>query len=160
MALFEPVESRQPLKGQLVWFASWVGITAVGLAMTPDPTGHGTHQHLGLPPCPSVLLFDRPCPGCGLTTSWTALLHGHIAEAFAAHPLGPPLYAVFTAIALTNGAGYFRRIRVDSTGTKVGTTLAYLAAAFVLFGVVRFAITPHYGTQSEHWFARLLVPRS
>ena len=33
-------------------------MVAVGLYLTPDPAGHGTHQQLGLPPC--LGLLSRP----------------------------------------------------------------------------------------------------
>lgn len=78
MALLEYGYPRKALRSQLTWFASWAVITVIGAILSPEKSGHGTHQQLGLPPCPSVLFFDRPCPGCGLTTSWTALIHGHI----------------------------------------------------------------------------------
>jgi hypothetical protein len=41
-------------------------MVAVGLYLTPDPAGHGTHQQLGLPPCTIYYLTGRPCPSCGL----------------------------------------------------------------------------------------------
>jgi len=39
-----------------------------------DARGHGTHQQLGLPPCTFYVIFQRPCPACGMTTSWAWLL--------------------------------------------------------------------------------------
>ena len=42
--------------------------------LTPDEQGFGTHQQLGLPPCTFYLVFKRPCPACGMTTSWAWLL--------------------------------------------------------------------------------------
>src|SRR5438270_12571671 len=97
MALYESAEPRKRLSGQLMFFGVWLAITGFGAYLHPDPSGHGTHTQLGLPPCPSVLLFNRPCPGCGLTTSFTAFIHGDLASAFHAHPLGPLLYVGITA---------------------------------------------------------------
>ena len=75
MVRFRDGVPRNKLSGQLVWFLAWVGITGFGLFLTASRELHGTHQQLGLPPCPSVAFFDRPCFGCGMTTSITSLLH-------------------------------------------------------------------------------------
>ena len=56
--------------------------------LTPDVRGHGTHQQLGLPPCTFYLVFQRPCPACGMTTSWAWLLRGEIGHALAANAGG------------------------------------------------------------------------
>ena len=56
--------------------------------LTPDARGHGTHQQLGLPPCTFYVIFQRPCPACGMTTSWAWLLRGEIGHALAANAGG------------------------------------------------------------------------
>ncbi|MFO1066641.1 MAG: DUF2752 domain-containing protein [Pirellulales bacterium] len=50
--------------------------------LQPSPFGYGTHQQLGLPPCTSLWLFGVRCPACGMTTSWSLLLRGRIADSF------------------------------------------------------------------------------
>ena len=42
--------------------------------LQPAREGLGTHQQLGLPPCTFRVLFDRPCPSCGMSTSWAHLV--------------------------------------------------------------------------------------
>ena len=56
--------------------------------LTPDERGYGTHQQLGLPPCTFYMIFQRPCPACGMTTSWAWLLRGEIGHALAANAGG------------------------------------------------------------------------
>ena len=56
--------------------------------LSPDERGHGTHQQLGLPPCTFSVIFQRPCPACGMTTSWAWLLRGEIGRALAANAGG------------------------------------------------------------------------
>ena len=148
MILSEPSSSRRELAGSLTLALGWVFVTAVGLSLKPDVHGHGTHQSLGLPPCPSVLLFDRPCPGCGLTTSWTAFLHGDFGLAFRAHPLGPFLYLGYTAFALGTFALFVKRRRWRE-GRWTTPAFGLLFAVFVGFGLVRMALTPHYATARE-----------
>ena len=152
MSLSETAANRRDLAGSVLLSLGWLFCTVVGLSLKPDAHGHGTHQRLGMPPCPSVLLFDRPCPGCGLTTSWTALLHGDLSLAFHAHALGPFLYLGYTAFAL----GTFvllaqgRRWR---DGRWVTPIFASLFGVFLAYGLARMALTPHYGTLRE----RLMV---
>lgn len=159
MALFESVASRKQLTGHIVWFMAWLIITVIGLSLSPDATGHGTHQKLGFPPCPSVMLFDRPCPGCGLTTSWTSLLHGNFGLAFAAHPLGPLLYLLFTLSALACLVGLLRTQRFDSDVRWINVGVKIFAVAFIGFGLIRFAITPHFGTERERIISRFVTGR-
>jgi hypothetical protein len=56
--------------------------------LTPNPLGYGTHQQLGLPPCTFYVIFNRPCPACGMTTSWAWVLRGHAGRALAANAGG------------------------------------------------------------------------
>lgn len=141
MVQFEPAASRKLLRNELFIFLSWLFVTGVGLALTPSVHGHGTHQQLGLPPCGSVLLFGRMCPGCGLTTSWTALLHGEVSTSVRANLLGPLLYLAFTAAAWTSFYGFVRRLHVETTSVYtyfVGVVLALLAG----YGGWRFVTSP------------------
>lgn len=153
MTLFESVPNRRYIGGQIAWFVLWAIVTGIGIALHPDPAGHGTHQHLGFPPCPSVLLFDRPCPGCGLTTSWTALLHGQMGFAFHSHPLGPALYLLFTASAWLSLYGWFKSWRFMTDSVFASRLLTAVAAVVIVFGAVRMAVTPHYRTRSEQMWA-------
>jgi hypothetical protein len=148
MSLSEPADSRRDLAGSLTLSLVWLFVTAVGLLLTPDPHGHGTHQRLGLPPCPSVVLFDRPCPGCGLTTSWTSLLHGDFAMAFHAHALGPILYLGYSAFAISTLWMFWRKRRWRD-GRWINPALIALFAVFFAYGMVRMAVTPHYAMATE-----------
>jgi hypothetical protein len=74
------------------------GLVALGLSLLagfalaawlpPDPRGYGTHQQLGLPPCTMIALFNRPCPGCGMTTSFAHFVRGQFGDAARANPAG------------------------------------------------------------------------
>ena len=149
MALYEPVPHRKHAAGQLTLFATWTFVTACGAYLHPDPSGHGTHTQLGLPPCPSVLLFHRPCPGCGLTTSFTALIHGNLPFAFHAHPLGPFLYLGLTAWAWMGLYGWIKVWRLDGSGQTFNRALTAFMVIFFTFGFIRMALTPNYEGPTE-----------
>ena len=156
MQLYEPAKPLV-VRAQLLWTAAWAFCTGVGLFLHPDKHGHGTHQQLGLPPCPSVLLFDRPCPGCGLTTSWTSFLHGNFITAFKCHPLGVPMYLGFTFVALGSLYGNFigQRLMIDSKWAN--KIFIGFVTVFFIFGAIRMMVTPGYsGTDKEKiWRAAL-----
>ncbi len=142
--VYYPEQSRSPLAGQAVLFGAWFILSFIGaVILHPDVNHHGTHTQLGLPPCPSVVFFGRPCPGCGLTTSWTHLLHGQVREAFQCHALGPILYGLFTLMAFMALYGYLKRMRFDISAKPYGQMITTFVIIFVSYGVIRFA-TSHY----------------
>jgi hypothetical protein len=65
-----------------------LGLLVTAGTLTPEEQGFGTHQQLGFPPCTFYLIFHRPCPACGMTTSWAWLLRGRIGRALAANAGG------------------------------------------------------------------------
>jgi hypothetical protein len=73
---------------------------ALAARLSPDPTGLGTHQQLGLPPCSSRLLWDMRCPACGMTTSWAHLVRGEVLESVRANPGGMLLGLVAAGLSL------------------------------------------------------------
>jgi Protein of unknown function (DUF2752) len=155
--LYEPAKPLV-LRAQLLWTVAWAFCTFVGVfLLNADKHGHGTHQQLGLPPCPSVLLFDRPCPGCGLTTSWTSFLHGNIVTSFKAHPLGIPMYLGFTFVALGCLYGNFKGLRMMIDSKLANKVFIGFVSVFFVFGVVRMLLVSGYaGTDKEKLWRSVL----
>ncbi len=78
-AVFFPLFSTV-LKERLESFIlGGVGAAQIGLVMA----------HLPGWPCPFKAIFGIPCPGCGLSTSIAALLHGDWQNAFSLHAFAP-----------------------------------------------------------------------
>jgi hypothetical protein len=117
-------------------------MVGVGLYLTPEPAGHGTHQQLGLPPCTIYYLTGRPCPSCGLTTSVSAILHGQFGLAWRANPMGFVIVAGALAVAINSLLALFwgRSVRIENTRFTV--LLLGLLAIWLLHGAVRFALHP------------------
>jgi hypothetical protein len=76
-----------------------LGLLAVAAMLEPNPSGHGTHQQLGLPPCTFWVLFGRPCPVCGMTTAWAHLMRGEWCDAVRAN-LGGTLLGLMAIVAV------------------------------------------------------------
>lgn len=117
-------------------------MVGVGLYLTPDPAGHGTHQQLGLPPCTIYYLTGRPCPSCGLTTSVSAILHGQFGLAWRANPMGFVIVAGAVVVALNSlfALLWGRSVRIENT--RFTLLLLALLALWLLHGAVRFALHP------------------
>ena len=92
-----------------------------------------------LPPCPFRLLTGLPCPGCGMTRSLSAMLHGNLALSFRYHPLGPVLFAgavACLALPLLHPATVHRLQRALPRQEVVAATVVGL---FLLVWLVRLA---------------------
>lgn len=82
---------------RITWFsvaAASAAVLAIARALTPDPSGHGTHLQLGLPRCGFLLITGMPCPACGLTTAFAHMARGEIARAASANAFGVLLFAI------------------------------------------------------------------
>jgi hypothetical protein len=60
----------------------------MGLYLTPDPRGSGTHRQLGLPACGFYATTGYPCPTCGCTTAVSHFAHGQWVASFITQPFG------------------------------------------------------------------------
>lgn len=81
-------------------------VAGFGLAwcLEPDSRGYGTHQRLGLPECTIRALFDGPCPGCGMTTSFAYFVRGDFPASAQANPAG--LWMAAGCVALIPWCGF------------------------------------------------------
>lgn len=67
----------------------------------PDgtPRTMSTHTQLGVPPCNFVVMTGKPCPACGMTTSFALLVRGDLAASLRANWAGT-LIAVLWALTM------------------------------------------------------------
>jgi hypothetical protein len=72
--------------------ARWVRGTLV------VPRTMATHTQLGMPPCNMVMLIGKPCPACGMTTSFSLLMHGDIPASLRANWTGTLLGMTWLAL--------------------------------------------------------------
>jgi hypothetical protein len=74
-----------------------LALLATAARLTPNQSGMGTHQQLGLPPCTVVGWFGIRCPSCGMTTAWSHAVRGNFLAAVRVNA-GGALLAVLAAI--------------------------------------------------------------
>jgi hypothetical protein len=74
----------------LLWSLFLLAGFSLAVSVEPDPRGFGTHQKLwpGLRPCTFMVLFDIPCPSCGMTTCFAHFVRGQWVSAARANPAG------------------------------------------------------------------------
>lgn len=116
-----------------------VAIAPLALAakLRPDPTGLGTHQQLGLPPCSSRLLWNIRCPACGMTTSWAHLVRGEVLESVYANPGGMLLGVVAAGLSLVLG---FSSVRGEVPQRRWAVALAWSLGTAMLLAVTDWGL--------------------
>ena len=70
------------------------------------PRTMSTHTQLGMPPCNFATLTGKPCPSCGMTTSFALLVHGDVSASLRANWVGTTIcviWAVTLVWALASG---------------------------------------------------------
>ena len=94
-----PVRPRARIwvRGMLFAFALGsiaVFITAIWIDPYDEagtPLRMGSHTRLGMPPCEFYVMFGKPCPSCGLTTSFALMMHGDVGNSLRANAVGTAL---------------------------------------------------------------------
>lgn len=123
-------------------FASLLEDRAIGIAIIGAAILHTGLVILGLPSwsCPIREYLRIPCPGCGLSRSITALLHGDWKSALTIHAFGPLFLLAFGMMCVVNLIPKSQRIpiinQVKSMERKTGIT-AIVLISLVLYWLSR-----------------------
>ena len=80
-----------------------VAVFALAVWLNPynadgTPRNMATHTKLGLPPCNFVELTGKPCPSCGMTTSFALLVRGDVGNSLNANWVGALLAATWAGL--------------------------------------------------------------
>ena len=91
-----------------VMAVAFAGVLGVAAWLDPYTADGGrrtmsTHTQLGLPPCTFAEVYGKPCPSCGMTTSFALLAHGDPVGSARANWVGT-LLAVYIALLVPWGA--------------------------------------------------------
>ncbi len=128
---------RRDLIPEIVLFLFWLATISVAAFLEPNVAGHGTHTQIGFPPCPWQSVYARPCPTCGMTTAWAAMLNGDFALAIRAHLFGPAVFLWFAVGSIYYGSKFVFRYRMIAPVKPILTANLLFLAAFIGYGIWR-----------------------
>lgn len=97
----------------------------------------------GIPLCPFRFLTGFSCPGCGMTRSCTAAVHGDLLSSLGYHPLGAAFVLSFGAVAARRAVELWRGQRVTLPSKLQHLIKLTLISALVfsgLFGIARLIL--------------------
>lgn len=132
---------RRHLVGDLLLFLLWAAMVLTAAWLTPDPSGHGTHRQLGLPPCAFNVATGKLCPSCGLTTSFTAIAHLDLRAAAQAHALGPLLFGLMAVLAVYFLSKFLFAYRVVLPYRAVLLLNGIALGLYLSYGIVRIFLS-------------------
>lgn len=106
-------------------------VLSLGAWLSPAAQGHGTHKQLGLAPCMWAVTLDRPCPTCGMTTSFSHAGEGSWILAAKTQPMGALL------VLITSTMFWGASIQTIS-GARISTVIqpALRPRIFLIFGLL------------------------
>lgn len=103
-----------------------LAVLVTGALATPNPTGVGTHSSsLRLQPCHFLLTTGIPCPGCGMTTSFSWFARGNLLASTYVQPMGATL-------AVLAGATVWVGLYIAVTGRPVYRLFRLLPGRYYL----------------------------
>ncbi len=82
---------------------AFVAVFAVAAWIRPydddgEPLTMASHTQLGLAPCNMMVITGKPCPACGMTTSFALLVHGDLSASLRANWVGTLIAAFWMTL--------------------------------------------------------------
>lgn len=118
-------------------------VLLIARLLRPSPRGVGTHEQLGLPPCPLLHLTGIPCPSCGLTTSFAHAARLHFYQALITQPFGLVAFCLtIVSIPLSLYLLHRRTTWADFIHARGSNALLYaLLALYLLSWIYKLLVT-------------------
>jgi hypothetical protein len=119
-----------------------VGVFGVARWLRPDPRGFGTHTQLGLYPCMFAQVTGRPCPTCGMTTSFAWFVRGRFDRSWRSNPAGSLLAPTCVLLIpwLVAGAARGRPVGFGSLEPPLVGLVVATVALSLLFWTLRLIL--------------------
>ena len=126
---FSPVISTFVKQRTETLILAGAGLVQVGLV----------YAHLPGWPCPFKAVFGIPCPGCGLSTACSLLLHGNWQESLKVHAFAPfflaGLVVVMIGCLLPEQSRQLFIRKLQTIESRTGLTAWFLTGLFLYWGV-------------------------
>jgi hypothetical protein len=128
------------VRGMLVLMAlGFATIFGIAVWLNPydadgTPRTMATHMQMGLPPCNFVTLTGKPCPACGMTTSFALLVHGDVPNSLRANWAGTLLAVLLLALIPWAAASAVRGRYYYIRSGEALTTVIVLGILVVMLG--------------------------
>ena len=108
-----------------------LAVLSLSAWLNPSDKGHGTHTQLGLSPCMWAVTLDKPCPTCGMTTSFSHAGQGNWFESIKTQPMGSLLVLMSTMV-------FWGALVQTISGARIYTMIdpALRPRNFLIFGVL------------------------
>lgn len=127
-----PLERTTPLRatrgeriGAAILALATLSVLSIAAYLTPDPAGHATHTQLGMPTCTWVMMYEKPCPTCGMTTAFSHAGEAHWISAILTQPMGAFLALLTTMI-------FWAATHQAVTGSRIGSVAqAYITPKLI-----------------------------
>ena len=114
----------------------------------------GILMMLGLYRCPLRLLFGVPCPFCGMTRAFFAVIHGDPAAAFYYHPLWP-IVAILLVLYILSFTGLIRPSKTVVNSVVFGFCILLIACYVWRHFTGSDVVRPDYGSSLLYRAVRL-----
>jgi hypothetical protein len=99
----QAARTRRFVRATLIAVAvALTGVFAAAFRIDPyngdgTPRTMSTHTQLGMPPCSFEVLTGKPCPSCGMTTSFALLVRGDVVSSARANWVGSVICVLWAA---------------------------------------------------------------
>ncbi|HZL35564.1 MAG TPA: DUF2752 domain-containing protein [Tepidisphaeraceae bacterium] len=110
-----------------------LAVLIVAASLIPSPDGLGTHREMGLYECQFLARTGIPCPGCGMTTSFSWFVRGNVAASFYVQPMGCILAAL---CCMCVWAGVY----IAATGRPVYRLLGVIPGRYLYMPLLALAV--------------------
>ncbi|HZU36355.1 MAG TPA: DUF2752 domain-containing protein [Gemmataceae bacterium] len=153
-----PVLGKAVRVGLVLIAVGLVTVFVIAIRLNPyyadgQPRSMETHRELGLPPCSFYEITGLPCPSCGMTTSFSLLMHGDVWNSLKANAVGTGLavFCLFLIPWCLASAWVSRPLGLWSLERAlIRLLIVFLVVLFVRWGIVLGLIWAHGGPKSWH----------
>ena len=129
---------QAPFWSTMITIVLALGCLAVlgsAMGITPDSSGMGTHEQLGIRQCGFLQRTNYPCMTCGMTTSFALAVRGRLLASFLNQPAGAILALGTMALALYFTYISITRRKIDLLYISIYWKRYFFSGAALLMGV-------------------------